>query len=329
VGELLHPPAHRGPLIAAGAVVLATGLLLAQFRLEEPVGDGIHLLYAALAAALVLWLGYQAPLEDGAPAAYQSVLLVTGLVVAGVAIARLADVLGAGDEGYPAGAFVWGSLLLGALALGLGVRRQSNFCLFVAALAVVSAVLNAVDWLASPETAAPYRVLLVLLATAAVLGSLVLRGRRYRASVLLVDVAGLLVLGLALTLVARSGLLGLLGGPGGLGAQTGWELLILAAGCGLVAFGAVDRQPGPAYLGVACLLAFVVLAVRTADGAATLLWWPLLLLGLGAGIIVAGLRPRSPLPPEPPAYGATDLPLASRTNEEETVIRVRIDDPPG
>ena len=40
-----------------------------------------------------------------------------------------------------------------------------------------------------------------------------------------------------------------------------------------------------------------------------------------------GLRPREPLPPEPSAYHAGDVPLASRT-DEETVLRVRDDSPP-
>ena len=30
----------------------------------------------------------------------------------------------------------------------------------------------------------------------------------------------------------------------------GWELLIVAAGFGLIAYSSVDRQPGPAYIGV-------------------------------------------------------------------------------
>ena len=60
----------------------------------------------------------------------------------------------------------------------------------------------------------------------------------------------------------------------------------------------------------------------------TLYWWPLLLLLLGGGAMVAGLRPRQPLPPEPSAYGAGGRPLATRTDEDEVVVRVRDDSPP-
>lgn len=323
--ELLRPPAHRGPLIAAGAVVLATGLLLAQLRLEDPVGDGVHLAAAALVAALLLGLGVQARLEGGAPAAYQSVLLVTGLMLLAVALVRLADVLGAGDDGYPAGAFVWGSLAFGGVALFLGARLRSGVSLFLAAVAGVAAVLNAVEWLFDPESATPFRVLLVLMAFGLVLLALVLRGGRYRSSVLLVDAAGLLMIAMGATFLSVGALIGL-GGVGGGDAGSGWELLLLAAACGLIAFGAVDRQPGPAWIGGAALLLFVVLAVQTDDGADTLLWWPLLLLLLGGGAMAAGLRPRDPLPPEPDAYPAGDRPLASRTDgDDDVVVRVHVD----
>ena len=47
----------------------------------------------------------------------------------------------------------------------------------------------------------------------------------------------------------------------------------------------------------------------------TILWWPLILLALGGGVMAAGLRPRTPLPPEPDAY-SVERPLASRTDDE-------------
>jgi hypothetical protein len=101
---------------------------------------------------------------------------------------------------------------------------------------------------------------------------------------------------------------------------------VFAVGCGLVAYGAVDRTPGPAYLGVANLAAFVVSAGTSTE--VTLLYWPLLILLLGLGAMFTGLRPRSPLPPEPSAYHAGSLPLASRTDDDEPVLRVRDDSPP-
>ena len=127
----------------------------------------------------------------------------------------------------------------------------------------------------------------------------------------------------ALQATLLSGVLGF-GGPSGDILPGFWEFIVLGAGCGLIAYGAVDRVPGAAWLGVAHLVGFIVVASAGADD--TLLWWPLILLLLGGGAMAAGLRPRRPLPPEPDGY-SVERPLASRTDEEITV-RVRNDDPP-
>ena len=319
---LLRPPAHRMPLIAAGSVLLAAGILLLQLRLESPLGDGVHLLVAALPAALLLALAIEARPDGGGPSPSQSVLAVTALVLAAVALVRLADVLGAGDDGYPSGAAVWTSLLLGATALAAGIRLRSAMCVFIASLAAVSVLLNLVDLLFDPGSATGYRVLLVLAAIVLVLVSLVLRGGAYRTSVLLVSLAGLLIFAMGVTLASLLGLVSL--GDLGEEAGTGWELILLIAACGLIGFGAVDRQPGPAAIGVLDLALFVALTAQT-GGADSLRWWPLLLLLLGAGVMAAGLRPARPLPPEPEPYPAGDRPLASRTDGDETVVSVQVD----
>jgi hypothetical protein len=70
--------------------------------------------------------------------------------------------------------------------------------------------------------------------------------------------------------------------------------VLVAVGFGLVAYGAVDRERGPVWLGVAVLTAFVLLA-----GAGNLLWWPLILLLAGMAAIAAGLRPTTAAPPAP------------------------------
>jgi hypothetical protein len=325
--ELLRPPAHRGPLIAAGAVVFTLGIALEEQRLDAKLPNGIHVVIVALAAAAILGLGLQAQLEGGRPAAYQSVLLVCGLLLLDGALLELAHVLGADFAGFPAGAFVWTSLVLCGTALYPAVRRNSAICGMVAALAAGIAVLAAVNLVFGPTSQAAYRWLLLLLATAYVLASLVLRAGSPRHAELMVITAGLGTL--AIPLVASVGAIAGALGPFGVGVLGGflpdfWELVVLAAGCGLIAYGAVDRVPGAAWLGFAHLVTFLVAA--NAGAHETLLWWPLLLLLLGGGAMGAGLRPRSPLPPEPAAY-SVDRPLASRT-DEETVVRVRDDEPP-
>ena len=93
--ELLRPPPHRGPLIAAGAVLVTVGIALTELRVGSQLAAGVQLLILAVAAAAILGLGLQAPNESGRPPAYQSVLLVCGLLLLAAALLRLADVLGA------------------------------------------------------------------------------------------------------------------------------------------------------------------------------------------------------------------------------------------
>jgi hypothetical protein len=323
--ELLRPPAHRGPLIAAGTVLFTVGIALEELRLEDELPNAVHVLIVAVIAALVLGLGLQAPLEGGRPAAYQSVLLVCGLLLLEGMLLELADLLGAEFGEAPAGELVWTSLLLCAAALYPAVRRNSAISGMIAAIAVGAALLAAVNWIFGAESLTVYRWLLLSLAFGYVLASLVLRGGSPRHAELMVITGGLATFAILL-LAIQAALFGLFsfGGTAEELLPDLWELVVLAAGCGLIAYGAVDRVPGAAWLGVAHLAGFIVVASAGADD--TLLWWPLILLLLGGGAIAVGLRPRRPLPPEPAGY-SVERPLATRTDEEITV-RVRNDEPP-
>jgi hypothetical protein len=325
--DLLRPPPHRGPLIAAGAVVLAAGLAVFELRLDDTLALGVHFLILALAAGVILALGLQAPNEEGRPPAYQSVLLVTGLLLLYGALLRLAFTLGAEDffSDFPAGELTWTSLVVAGMALYAAIFRRSAICLLLAAIAATVALLSAWDWAFEPETFAASRWLLALDAAALVLVALSLRASWPRHAELLIDAAGLAILfiglqGVWVTFFAAAGALPVEGPV----LPDFWELIVLGAGCGLVAFGAIDRSPGPAWLGFANLVVFVVATGVNQDEA--VYFWPAALILLGAVAMAAGLRPRQPLPPEPDAYRAGEQPLASRTEDDEVVLRVRVDD---
>jgi hypothetical protein len=325
--DLLRPPPHRGPLIAAGAVLLATGLALFELRLD--VSPVVHVLVLGLPALLILGLGVQAPTEGGRPPAYQSVLLVSGLLLLAVALLRLADLIGADfDGGIPSGTAVWTGLVEAGVAGWIAARRHSAICGLISAVAGAIAVLAALDWIFDVSSFTAARWLLLLGAIVLVLLSLVLRAGRPRHAELLVDAAGVAILviaGQALIPVVVGLVVPFVTAPDE-PLPSFWELVVLAAGCGLVAFGAVDRSPGPAWLGVLNLVAFIGLV---GGGRETLEWWPLALLVLGGATMAAGLRPRDPLPPEPsgPAYRAGDRPLATRSADDEIVVQVRDDRP--
>jgi hypothetical protein len=325
VRELLRPPPHRGPLIAAGAVVLAAGVALFEVRMVNELSDVVHFLALAAPAALILALGLQAPNEDGRPPAYQSVLLVTGLLLLEPALLRLGDVLGAEDpDDFPAGELTWTLLVVAAVALYAGVRRNSAICLLLSAIAGVGSLPAAWEWVFAPGTFTAARWLLLASAGALVLVALALRDRAPRQAELLIDAGGFAILFIGLQALASAVFAD---GTGGDPILPGfWELILFGAGVGLIAFGAIDRSPGPAWLGVANLAAFIVAVGLDAD--ATLYFWPLALLLVGGIMLAAGLRPRQPLPPEPDAYRAGEQPLASRTADDEVVMRVRVDDGP-
>ncbi len=287
--ELLRPPPHRGPVIAAGGVSLAVGLAVIVLRRDE--ADALSTLALLLPGALLFWLGAQSPNEDGLPPAYQSVLLVTGwpLFYAGLLLCfttvGLTFLL----------ALALASLLAAGLAVWPALERNSAIALLGAALAGGTAILACWAWLFGVDSLTPFRVLLVLYAAALVLASLALREPAPRHAEVLIDAAGLAV--------ALIGAEALWAGDG-LGGV--WQIVLLGAGLGLVAFGALDRHPGPAYLGVANLVAFIGTAGK---------FWPFVLVTGGVLMLVAGLRPRRPLPPEPDPYRAGEAPLAARVDD--------------
>jgi hypothetical protein len=334
--ELLRPPAHRGPLIAAGAVLLTLGIALEELRLSDQLGNGLHLVILALGAAVILGLGVQFRLEGGRPPAFQSVLLVCGIGLLYAALLTLANVLGADFDRFSPGAFVWTSILAGGVATWAALAKASAICALMASVAFGIAVLSFWDWCFHPSGPTATRWLLALMALALVLVSLVARGGWPRHSEQLVNAAGIAVLAIGLTGVAGAVVAAVspFGSAPSAPLPDFWELVLVAAGSGLIAYGAIDRAPGAAWLGVANLATFTVAVTAGSDE--TLAWWPLLLLMLGVGVLAAGLRPRAPLPPEPRAYSLSETPLAARSGEriggeslwdDTTVVRVRDDGP--
>jgi hypothetical protein len=197
--ELLRPPPHRGPLIAAGAVLVTVGVALEEIRLDDELPSGAHLVILALAAGVIYALGVQVR-QEGRPYAFQSVLLVCGLLLMYPALLTLADVLGADFDDFPAGAFVWTSLALAGAALWPAVERNSSICALIAALALGVAALSFVSWAFDATSLTTYRWLLALCALGYVLVSLRLRDdAEPRHSEQLVNAAGLAILALALT----------------------------------------------------------------------------------------------------------------------------------
>jgi hypothetical protein len=217
---------------------------------------------------------------------------VTTFALAVPTLARLALVLGA-DGLDSSGTLAWAGATLAVLGFGLAGARGSALCVLLGAVSLVLAVLGFVDFVFSPGGTGTFRWLLLALVAALALATVATRDRHPPRAVALADAGGLTALALALTFVLEQLFESPLFGPG---AGTGWELFLYACGFGLCAFSAVDRAPGPGWIGVAVLLVTTVMA---AGGKATLVGWPLVLAVGAGGLLVIGLRPSRPLPPAP------------------------------
>lgn len=290
--EALRPKPFRGDVIAAGVVVLVTAMWVIELRWTGAVGPGTRLAYLAAVWAFVTVMAVLAVMERPSPRAYQTILYLASLALAVPALVELAHVLGAA-RGIPGtGAQAWIALVLTLLAAWFAARRNSATCTLLAAIAAGQALLDALAWLSDGLGPDAQRWVLTVELVVFLLAAVGFHGRRHRHGVAFADAAGFTAVLLGLTLHPG---LPLLGQPEG---GWGWQLLVLAAGFGLVAYASVDREPGPAWLGTVALVLFALRVGIPGDG---LVGWPLVLLIVAGVLLLIGLRPTTPLPPPPDA----------------------------
>ena len=220
------------------AVGLALCIVAVEIRMDGPWANGVLALVAAVPAAALIYLGLGASGSDGATRAAVTIFLVAGLVLAGLAIARLGHALGGDDFTAAGGTLTWMLALFTALAAFCAAKARSAACVLIAALAAVGLLMEAVNWLFDAEDLDVFRVLLVLSFAALFAAGLAVAGR---SGTILVAAAGVTVL--AGSLVTGGGLFLLFGGEADLG--WGWELLTLLEGVALVAYAAQRLEPGP------------------------------------------------------------------------------------
>jgi hypothetical protein len=320
---LLTPKPFRGDVIAAGVVVLVTLVWTLAFRFEDAWGPGVHLAYSAVALAFVGAMAVLAPMEGDTPRAYQSVLYLATISLWTAVLVAFVRCIGAHDLVPTLRATTLVLIAIAILSFELSIRNNSAACTLVGAIAAGLAGLTGLWWLATPDSIAAFRWLLLAEMAVFAVAAIGNRDRRPRHGVALVNAAGLAVLAIALSFSLQAWAADWVdpaqpafGGSrelwfeGG-GVPWGWELLIVAAGFGLVAYSSVDRQPGPAYLGVLNLVLFTTL---TSTGVidATLVGWPLALALAAAFLLIVGLRPTTPAPPPPDIDAPEPPPLPLR-----------------
>ena len=334
--ERLRPHPHRGDVIAAGAVPLALFAVTVELRMRQ-WSLGPRFAIVALIAALILTMGLLAELEQETPRAYHSILLVSGLLPLALALVLLAEIMGA-SRPPGSGGIAWTFAVEGVTAAYAARRANSGVCTLIAAVAFGVALEAFVVLVFKPHGLGTFRAMLVVLTLAYGAAALRLRDRRRRHAVQLINAGGLaaLVLGALYLLTAAiasfanslvdrihntPGLAVLNSFVPGNGVGFGWQLYLIAVGFGLVAYAAVDHEPGPGYIGAAVLVVFALLVGLRGAGGGSLVGWPLFLLIIGGGGLAIGLRPREPLPPAPTAGAppAPTVPLEPSGGEPPTV----------
>ena len=324
----LRPHPHRGDIIAAAAVPLALAGLLIELRMRQ-WSLGPRFAAIALIGGLILTMGWLTPLEGPSPRAYHSVLLISGLLLLIVALPLLAELLGA-RRPPGAGALAWTFATAAAVAAAAARRANSGACTLIAALAGGIALEAFVSWAFAPHGLGSFRAILLVLSLGYAAGCVRLRDRHRRHAVQLANAGGVVTLLLALSFLlvrllaaVEAGLSD--GSPAEIhsSAAFGWKLYVVAVGCGLIAYAGVDSESGPAYVGVLVLGAFALLAGLPVATRGSLVGWPLFLLAIGAAGLAVGLRPRRPLPPEPPAAGTAAA--AGKPSPEPTPLHHRAD----
>jgi hypothetical protein len=319
--NLLRPKPFRGDVVAAWVVVLTTLVWTVGVRFTWAWGAGVHLVVAAVACAFVTTIAVLASMEGDEPRAYQSVLYVAAVALFLDAVVRLARLLISG--GGSAGTTAWVAAAVAVFALAFATRRNSAVSTLLGSLAGGIALLGTVEWIWSPTGVATDRWVLLALLVIYGFAAIGQRDRRLRHGVALIDAAGLATVAIGLTFMPRVLAPVVLEIPQAEGltdvvtrvqvASWGWELLILTVGFGLIAYSSVDRQPGPAYLGVLNLIIFTLItSLEVSDQGATLLGWPLVLGGAAVFLLAIGLRPTTPAPPPPDINAPEPPPLPLR-----------------
>jgi hypothetical protein len=286
----------RANALAPAGIGLALFVAVTQLRMDDPWGNGVLMLVAAVPAVVLLALGLFASDGDSTERAGAEILLVAGLVMAGVAIARLGEVLAGGDGGSGGGTLTWMLALFTAIAAYCANRARSGAALLVGSVAAVGLLLAAINWIFGTEDIDVYRVLLVL-AFVVLLGAGVAIGGR--AGTLLAAAAGVTVIASFYV----TGFVFLLGGIGGDNQGWGWELISLLEAAGLLVYAVQRLEPGPAYFAFFVFVIFATTAAATEPGiigpgdsddpSGTLVGWPLALGLTTVALAAYALRPRT------------------------------------
>jgi hypothetical protein len=311
-------PATRAPQplpLALAAILVVTTVGMLEVRFDEKWGSGVHLALAAVAFAGLFFLGTRERHAD-APPVYQSVLLVSAMLLLLQAVFRLGDVVKE-DPLESSITIAWMAGLFAAVAALAALRYGSAVCALFAALGLVTTVLALLDEVTEGLDAEDFRLYLSLLAVAFGAAAAWLRRQgRPRHAVQLVNAAAIVLIGVAVTIFVE-GVFGAFAetfggdedfgedGEPGFATDSGWELVLMIGSFWIIAYGGLRREPGPMWLGALLLTLSITIAAAPKDpDEATIVGWPLVAIILtGVAFWMAYNRPSAGGTPAGPGPG--------------------------
>lgn len=277
--------------LGTGSLLFAIGIVLAEDRMGGPWSKGVLLLVVLVpylaTVALVL---AQAP-AGNTPSPLTSLLCALAFAYGLLTVVRLGTIA-VHSPGAHAGTVTWMALLVTAIGAGLAATRRSAAVALLALIALAVTVFAGADWLFHVHRDfATYRYIALGLAIVYALGALGASDWPRLATVLYVA-AGLLVIGIAVTLLGtdRVAVIAVNGVPTPHGGPAwGWKVVVLLGGLGLAALAAARRDPGPGWAGALVLTLFVAMTASSVGHAPSLVGWPLVFLVVGAIVVVAAV----------------------------------------
>jgi hypothetical protein len=313
--ETFAPDPSRDWFRMLGGLAFAVGALILFVRKAGGLGDGAEwaefplLLVVLVPCTLLYGLGVVGRTSGHPLQPWQSVLLVTGVLLVPLVLFQFLDTIGGntGDSLNVAWIFAATAGLAAYASFNLGAAYQT----FLGAVAAIVAWLAFWDKVLDDPSINTLRWLLIVIGVAYLAGALALRRREAPQAPELITGAGIAavlvgILGAANVLAELAAGLFAPEFEGG-GQSAFWDVFLLATSLALVAYGARVRARGPAYIGAIGLVVFIlIIGVEVGaiadleDPEGKLVGWPLILLLVGAAGLLAGLRPgRAGAPPPP------------------------------
>lgn len=321
MAQAFQPDPRGDWLRMLGGVLLALGAAVLYVRKAEDWAAFPLLIVVAVPCVVVFGLGAMAALATGAVARWHAVLMVAGVLLSVLAFGQLWDTIGINTGSAGFGFLV--AAAVGGLAAFASFRVGAAYQALLAALAGIAAWLFLFEMILDDPGGTAFRWLLLILCAVYAAVAFALRGRDAPQAPELVTAAGIAGVLAGVTGVADGAgdaIGALIFGappPGDGGQGFVWDLFLLLFSLALVAYGAAAHVRGPAYVGFAGLLAFLVLqgaelnAVLAGDEPdGSFVGWPLVLILLGGAALAAGAigrrpppagvrEPAGPAPPEP------------------------------